>query len=709
MYVDDFLIAADAKEMESLMNKIKQTWVCSEEEMVTKSSVTRFCGYEIQERNGGGFWLGQTGYLSDVLKRRQVEKGERYPCGKIEEGEDEELDPKAIKQAQMMVGEVLWLANRTRPDVAFTTGIMSRLLHRRPKYTCQLGQHLFRYLWSTQNHRLEVKPWKEEQKEVMDHLPHERGWETLEVYSDISYSPPHEQYRSIQGIVVGHAGFPISWESNHQGFVVQSTAESELIAYGEAYTAGESVASLLQVLEVPTKRKLLGDNKAALALCLNESGAWRTRHLRLRVAHLRSVLQRENPTWTAAHLKGTRLVADGFTKPLVGQAFAAFAHMVKVREDRDRSIVPISACKVGSVAKPCRNSRNVDQEIGALQSAGVAMIGSEAVALGSLVLMSAVALWKWWETRSSKANEQRPQKDLEKTRERGKHFQGSDEAAHPPQEGHQDMAVSNDSWSHGRNHEGGECPRVRAFRGPRQDDGQGQQGQGRPSARARGQAAMKEMDREGKALQLQVDVEGLTEKLDIHLKISDGGYQEAAGDQAAQGSGSMAAGSTADDWRQQSMRESGSKQSVQRNEEESSQTRRVQQKEGGVDEEPWLDPKFQRVERSSKDLWDLSTPGWAVRVHRHLRKRAYHPIHRSTPFNAAMLEDKRVTVCLVTTRVIVEDEWTDPKKAKSIEGIAADEEWRGYTFFRFKSTAHQKKSHEQIVSDGSEGYEFVDS
>ena len=61
------------------------------------------------------------------------------------------------------------------------------------------------------------------------------------------------------------------------------------------------------------------------------------------------------------------------------------------------------------------------------------------------------------------------------------------------------MAVSNGSRSHGSNQEDGELPRVRAFRGPRQDEGQGQQGQGRPSAKARGQAAMKEMDRCGRS------------------------------------------------------------------------------------------------------------------------------------------------------------------------------------------------------------------
>lgn len=110
------------------------------------------------------------------------------------------------------------------------------------------------------------------------------------------------------------------WESNRQRFVVQSTAEAELLGYGEAFSwrIGSFIASA-------------GNHHRdiCLSLCLNESGPW-TRHLRLRIAHLRSVLQREESLWKASHVKGTRLVADGLTKPMVGQAFSAFAQLLHV-------------------------------------------------------------------------------------------------------------------------------------------------------------------------------------------------------------------------------------------------------------------------------------------------------------------------------------------------------------------------------------------
>lgn len=70
------------------------------------------------------------------------------------------------------------------------------------------------------------------------------------------------------------------WESNRQRFVVQSTAEAELLGYGEAFSwrIGSFIASA-------------GNHHRdiCLSLCLNESGPW-TRHLRLRIAHLESTV-----------------------------------------------------------------------------------------------------------------------------------------------------------------------------------------------------------------------------------------------------------------------------------------------------------------------------------------------------------------------------------------------------------------------------------
>ena len=72
--------------------------------------------------------------MRDVLDKYQVQGVETHPVPRFEGEEDEEeKDEESIKQAQTLCGELLWLAGRTRPDLSYGTGLMNRMIHRRPK------------------------------------------------------------------------------------------------------------------------------------------------------------------------------------------------------------------------------------------------------------------------------------------------------------------------------------------------------------------------------------------------------------------------------------------------------------------------------------------------------------------------------------------------------------------------------------------------
>jgi len=84
-----------------------------------------------------------------------------------------------------------------------------------------------------------------------------------------------------------HGGDPLMWASTRQPFVTQSTAVAELLAYNEAYHCGESAGALLEVLGyVGVKKHMKGDSKSGISQLTADTGAWRTRHLRLRSAKL---------------------------------------------------------------------------------------------------------------------------------------------------------------------------------------------------------------------------------------------------------------------------------------------------------------------------------------------------------------------------------------------------------------------------------------
>ena len=113
----------------------------------------------------------------------------------------------------------------------------------------------------------------------------------VEAYSDASFAPVGEQFKSVQGTIVAVAGCAVLWSSSRQPFVSGSTAEAELLSYMECHQQAEGVASLLECLtRSDVQRCVYGDNRSALSLCMGDVGAWRTRHLRLRAAGLRSAV-----------------------------------------------------------------------------------------------------------------------------------------------------------------------------------------------------------------------------------------------------------------------------------------------------------------------------------------------------------------------------------------------------------------------------------
>ena len=69
----------------------------------------------------------------------------------------------------------------------------------------------------------------------------------------------------------------------------------------------------------PVEKVIYGDNCSAISIASNSDGGWRTRHLRLRASGLREALKDPAENLTLRHLKGTELVADLLTKPIVSK------------------------------------------------------------------------------------------------------------------------------------------------------------------------------------------------------------------------------------------------------------------------------------------------------------------------------------------------------------------------------------------------------
>ena len=316
-YVDDMLITARPGLAQAVLEQVAKTWTCSPMEVVTEEKMVKFCGLEIT-KSEKGFWVAQTGYAMELVKKHGIEQP-WHPGQTLFNnlGTEDEMviDPKDLKACQGIIGELQWL-QKSRPDMCYHVGVMSRLMHRRPKTVLKLGKELMRYLAGTVNNGLhyvrceEQPPFREGEQ-----LPERRSISQLEVYTDSSFALEHELHKSVTGMTVYLGGSPVLWLSGRQPFVTSSTTEAELLSCGEGFQAAEDLAALLQVMGFKDITKvLLCDSKSGLQLMTTETGSWRTRHLRIRHAKLREAIQEgEQPVWKARHVPGAGLVADGLT------------------------------------------------------------------------------------------------------------------------------------------------------------------------------------------------------------------------------------------------------------------------------------------------------------------------------------------------------------------------------------------------------------
>ena len=271
VYVDDLLITGEKVYAEALVEEIQRTWQTSNPEKISDGQVTKFLGMEIY-KEGPNIKASQASFIKDRLSANLGEgwkdvRGSTVPCSRdIGEIDDEkEITTEEVREAQRIVGELLWLVTRTRMDLMYVTSRLSQMVLRAPREVHRASRQVWAYLKKTASQGLLFTPdagvgWAGEC---------ELG---LQAYSDASFAPGGGH--SIGSVIIKWNGSPMLWRAGKQPFPTLSAAEAELTEATEALIMGDSFDAILT-------------NQAAIQLISEENGAWRTRHLRMRASHLR--------------------------------------------------------------------------------------------------------------------------------------------------------------------------------------------------------------------------------------------------------------------------------------------------------------------------------------------------------------------------------------------------------------------------------------
>ncbi|CAE7714237.1 unnamed protein product, partial [Symbiodinium necroappetens] len=165
-YVDDLLYLSKPWIVQKLHGWISSMWPTSALAWATDDEGLRYLGVEVRQLQDGTFKLDQAGYVKDVLRGHGMldAKHTFLPAPKewldeaaATERAPEEHSESQLKHAQRVVGELMWLTMRTRPDLLFVTSFMASYATRLPLMVGKIGARVHSYLAATKNVTLHVQ------------------------------------------------------------------------------------------------------------------------------------------------------------------------------------------------------------------------------------------------------------------------------------------------------------------------------------------------------------------------------------------------------------------------------------------------------------------------------------------------------------------------------------------------------------------------
>ena len=312
IYVDDFLTAGPPQVVRSFLAALRKMWRTSDPQFLSLDADLPFLGVSIRMTKNG-ILLHQHHYTQDLLHNHSshISARKRNTSGEPTHFQkDPPLPPdptnsehqRWIKIGQKILGGLLWLSTRTRPDLAFAVSSAAQVLTKDIELLKVKLRHLLQYLSTTQTLAL-LYPY-----------PRDREMTDFAVFSDSSFAPSGKHSQSGYTIHLSFANTRhlIHWQSLRESKIAESSAEAELYALATARKFARNFRLLIQEsFATSIVMSLRCDNTAAISM-LEEPG-WRTRYISIYAEAIRQEMQQR--TLTLTYVSTEHQLADPLTKP----------------------------------------------------------------------------------------------------------------------------------------------------------------------------------------------------------------------------------------------------------------------------------------------------------------------------------------------------------------------------------------------------------
>ncbi|KAG8641013.1 hypothetical protein MANES_13G092690v8 [Manihot esculenta] len=315
VYVDDLILTGSNQ---LVINQFKQEMQCKFK-MSDLGLLSYYLGIEVKQ-NQREITLCQTAYAKKILEKLGM--GECNPCqipmeprtkmSKFGNGEP----PVDETQYRSVIGSMRYLVH-TRPDLAYSVGVMSRYMETPNSSHLTAVKQILRYVRGTLNYG----------------CVYQKGQPSLELvgFSDSDMAGDIDDRKSTTGVIYFLGNNPITWVSQKQKIVALSSCEAEYIAATAGTCQGVWLKRVLSNISNEKETATMKiDNKSAIALARNPVYHDRSKHIDTRYHFIRECLQ--NGDIKLEHVKTELQLADMLTKPLARQRFVELREKIGVED-----------------------------------------------------------------------------------------------------------------------------------------------------------------------------------------------------------------------------------------------------------------------------------------------------------------------------------------------------------------------------------------
>jgi len=303
VWVDDLLIFATTQTiMDTTKNAIKSEWETTDMGEPSKIVGLEFCFAK------ESITISQKLYIEELLKDHGMAQANpvgmpldpHYVIGPNPEGSaGTRSNPYAV-----LLGELQYLANATRPDIAFAVNRMaSYTANPSPQHMGTL-KRILRYLAGTRDLGI-----------TYSGTSHSDDNNLFYGYADAAYGNA-DDCKSTSGYVFIAGNGAITWKSKKQTTIALSSTEAEYIALSEAAREAMWLKQLYNELGFTQRSPILikGDNDGSIAMTKNPQFHKRSKHIEIRWHWIRDLVQ--NNDIIVESCRDPEQTADVLTKAL---------------------------------------------------------------------------------------------------------------------------------------------------------------------------------------------------------------------------------------------------------------------------------------------------------------------------------------------------------------------------------------------------------